>query len=87
MAEHLAQGFRVELGVPGTVRLVVLAQHAHETVRELVHLLRVARFVGTYSGARLRHLQMREIDRVAGPELGFGYVERQLGAIIALSGS
>ena len=84
VAEHLAQRVRVELGIPRSVRLVVITQNADQPEGEIAHFSWIARFVGSRGAARRGHIYMRKIDRVARPELGFGNMQRKLGAVVAL---
>src|SRR3546814_5927556 len=67
---HCAQCVRVKLWIPGTMRPVVVSQNADQSIGEIGDLGRMDRFVGARQQSCLRNLEMAEIDRIAGPELG-----------------
>src|SRR3546814_6466663 len=81
MAQHCAQCVRVKLWIPGTMRPVVVAQNADQSIGEIGDLGRMDRFVGARQQSCLRNLEMAEIDRIAGPELGLGYMQRKRGLV------
>ena len=56
------------------MRLVILAQHPDQTMREIQHILGIAGFIGPQLRARFRDFDVRKIDRVAGPKFRFRYV-------------
>ena len=78
VAEHLAQCVSVELRVPRTHGLVVVAEHADEVRGERMRFRRWSSDIGTRGSARRGNLQRREIRRVARPERRLGHMQGEL---------
>ena len=82
VAEHRAQRFGIELGIPGPMRAIVVAQHADQAIGEIAHRFGRTGLVRARLLAGLAHIDMAEIHRVAGAEFGFGNMQRQSGRIV-----
>ena len=82
MAEHRAQRFGIELGVPRPVRAIVVTQHADQTIGEVMHGVGRAGLVRARLFAGLAHIDMAEVHRVTGAEFGFGNMQAQTGRIM-----
>ena len=84
--EHFAQGVGRQLRIPGPVRLVVIAQHADETIGQVLHLARITAFIRARHLAGFANVYIGEIDRIAGPRARLWHVERQCGSVRGLFG-
>src|SRR5205085_9432865 len=83
--KHLAQRVGIELRIPGTDRLVILAEYPDQRSGKRVRLRYDHVGVGPGSDTCGRDLE-REVGRVARPERRLGHVQLELGRIAAQAG-
>ena len=82
MAEHRAQGVGIKFRIPGPVRFVVIAQHTHKAVGEILHILRLGRLIRARRIAGFTDLNVAEIGLVARAKLRLGHMQCERRTII-----
>ncbi len=85
MPHHLAQCIGRELRVPRAMRLVVIAQHADQVMRQRRRIQRLAGLVRAELLACLGNVEMAVIHLVAGAEIRFGDMQGQRGLVLPCS--